>query len=941
MDTQFVEKIVHEVKSQGVFDEFRKDSMADVDTKPAYQNLRKRVEDSVKKFLAQQKWTPEINKNQLREKLRRHIAESGFLDVGVERIVDQVVNPKIGSVFQPRIEEIAYKYLGIPPPPKKYEPPPPPLIHPLPPLPMSGQPLKVQTSDLLPNDLEQVSPDSDKATVKSEEGGDGECDMEIENDNRTQDDDDESPPFEPLGNEEKTVISLKDAIEFNIKTENKDEAHKKQNQQSHENVRDTALPTKENQRSTNCAQENEVLDTDRETSQSLEAKVSQISQLSSVSNDSFPETSKPVLEGSHSQEEAVAANISEEAQMPKFNENSSETCACAELSKGKEFQLHFDINKDEIKFEGTERKINTLSRQKSPSPLKGVEPKEIVQEETEKIDENKSAFKFVAYNNGNGNVEIPAASSTQKSVDSFADDTTSSAPLVIASDAEVGFKEKETLTEHRLPLKTTKGQMSGNASTPVTTGVQNIMTSPLTDQVRGSEYCSTKHSSSSSSRHKKHAKEHRRSHDKERDSHRHSSKVSKDERSKDKYHHRSSSSGSSSHNKHISSKTKHSSSATHKDNSKHLKHSLSLSIEKDKQRYNQYKESSCSSTTSSKRSERKDDHSEVKTKLTKRKSTDSNDENGKSSGTYGTQTLLSKPGNQVTSSSAKSKPKPNGDTKKTSTTKTNAKTSDLNESEVHREHHNKVVILNDILENPQTNFIALDVRTSSNTGAQVTVSTNKTELLASSTSFNPSIEVPIEKENEINENSPSDLLFFEERVQQFSERLKLLDVVIDSCRRSISKFRFDPSEREYNERFFLSDDDELHNNNNHHAGGYLIKKMEYNYSTIRIDNKTLQQQFEPTPCKHFKLNEVDKCTVTVKTSPISSDSGSFNSKENENVDKNETGIESNSKSVHLKDRLKTVQKLTQQQRYTSEDLYKPRPILGQRSRRRGMMDTVL
>lgn len=75
MDTQFVEKIVHEVKSQGVFDEFRKDSMADVDTKPAYQNLRKRVEDSVKKFLAEQKWQPEINKNQLREKLRRHIAE--------------------------------------------------------------------------------------------------------------------------------------------------------------------------------------------------------------------------------------------------------------------------------------------------------------------------------------------------------------------------------------------------------------------------------------------------------------------------------------------------------------------------------------------------------------------------------------------------------------------------------------------------------------------------------------------------------------------------------------------------------------------------------------------------------------------------------------------------------------------------------------------------
>lgn len=42
----------------------------------------------------------------------------------------------------------------------------------------------------------------------------------------------------------------------------------------------------------------------------------------------------------------------------------------------------------------------------------------------------------------------------------------------------------------------------------------------------------------------------------------------------------------------------------------------------------------------------------------------------------------------------------------------------------------------------------------------------------------------------------------------------------------------------------------------------------------------------------------------------------------------------------LVDRHKAVQKLTQQQRYSSEDLYKPRPILGQRSRRRGM-DTLI
>lgn len=63
------------VKSHGLFDEFRRECMADVDTKPAYQNLRVRVETSVQAFLQEQKRMPETNKLQLREKLRRYITE--------------------------------------------------------------------------------------------------------------------------------------------------------------------------------------------------------------------------------------------------------------------------------------------------------------------------------------------------------------------------------------------------------------------------------------------------------------------------------------------------------------------------------------------------------------------------------------------------------------------------------------------------------------------------------------------------------------------------------------------------------------------------------------------------------------------------------------------------------------------------------------------------
>ena len=127
----------------------------------------------------------------------------------MERIVDQVVNPKIGSVFQPRIEEIAYKYLGIPPPPPvKYDPSA--MLHaPLPPLPpMNGDSLKVETCpSLMPHDLEQISPDSDKATVKSECKSDhGDVDMDLDDDKPAEEDEEESPAFEPLLNTENNKL---------------------------------------------------------------------------------------------------------------------------------------------------------------------------------------------------------------------------------------------------------------------------------------------------------------------------------------------------------------------------------------------------------------------------------------------------------------------------------------------------------------------------------------------------------------------------------------------------------------------------------------------------------------------------------------------------------------------------------------------------------------
>ncbi|XP_041674609.1 biorientation of chromosomes in cell division protein 1-like 1 isoform X2 [Drosophila eugracilis] len=306
-----IKTLIAEVKSQGVFDEFRFNCcLADVDTKPAYQNVRTRVETAVNDFLAKQHWTPETNKVQLRERLRKHLLDSDVLDKGVDQIVDQVVNPKVATIFEPRIESIVYKYLGITPPP-----PPPARSSMLsaPPLPpfaghMNGSSslLNVETpAGLLPTDLEQISPDSDRATVKSE--------VKDEDLPPGVDEEDLSRSYEPM-NELKPL----DSKELNNGSLNN--------------------------------------------SDSING-VSQASQLSQVSSDSrltiasSTESVADAHQTTSTLKSGDPANISEEAQMPKFSENSSD--ACVKAGENGSRQLHFDIKQDAITFEGTERKNST------------------------------------------------------------------------------------------------------------------------------------------------------------------------------------------------------------------------------------------------------------------------------------------------------------------------------------------------------------------------------------------------------------------------------------------------------------------------------------------------------------------------------------------------------------------------------------------------------
>ncbi|XP_064630152.1 microtubule-associated protein futsch-like [Lineus longissimus] len=114
-DPKLIEDVVNRLKSQGVFDNLRKECLADVDTKPAYQNLTQRVESYVAKFLEEQKWSPDLNKNQLRDGLRKQINQSGMLASGVDRVIDQVVQPKIYKVFKPEIDKVMCEVLGLDP----------------------------------------------------------------------------------------------------------------------------------------------------------------------------------------------------------------------------------------------------------------------------------------------------------------------------------------------------------------------------------------------------------------------------------------------------------------------------------------------------------------------------------------------------------------------------------------------------------------------------------------------------------------------------------------------------------------------------------------------------------------------------------------------------------------------------------------------------------
>lgn len=86
-DSGLVDRVVNQIKSRGTFDQWRRECLADVDTKPAYQNLTSRVDNAVAAFLSKQRWRPELVRNQVPRALQYYSSDHWTLMMFLTRVL--------------------------------------------------------------------------------------------------------------------------------------------------------------------------------------------------------------------------------------------------------------------------------------------------------------------------------------------------------------------------------------------------------------------------------------------------------------------------------------------------------------------------------------------------------------------------------------------------------------------------------------------------------------------------------------------------------------------------------------------------------------------------------------------------------------------------------------------------------------------------------------
>ncbi|OQV12468.1 hypothetical protein BV898_13268 [Hypsibius exemplaris] len=84
-----VGNVVRKVKEDGIFDSFRKAWLKDLETKPQFQNLIRRVEIKCSEHLGKFTWSPDLNKAHLREELQKSIDKFDFVDAGIQDLLQE------------------------------------------------------------------------------------------------------------------------------------------------------------------------------------------------------------------------------------------------------------------------------------------------------------------------------------------------------------------------------------------------------------------------------------------------------------------------------------------------------------------------------------------------------------------------------------------------------------------------------------------------------------------------------------------------------------------------------------------------------------------------------------------------------------------------------------------------------------------------------------